>query len=489
MQHLSSHIQHFSNTKILCIGDIMLDCFISGKVDRVSPEAPVSIFSPKDEKYMLGGAGNVLANIISLGAEATFLGYVGNDDNGKHIISLLSKIGCKSKILKVKNHPTILKTRLIANNNHILRVDKEEILSYDKEILLKAQKPLEAAIKNSDIVLLSDYAKGTFTDESTPFIINLCNKHNKKVFIDPKGSDYTKYKGATLIKPNLKEFGQATGLSLDPKSEDFNDKIKKASLKFFNDYKIENIIITLSEHGMILLSNSDNNIVKIPTVAKEVFDVSGAGDTSLATLGVSTAANANIEDAMKLANIASGIVVGKLGTATTTKQELENAINSKNPNDIKHKKIITAKQASEISQSLQKQGKTVGFTNGCFDLMHLGHLHSFIEAKSNCDILFVGINSDKSVKKYKGEDRPIQDEKTRSLLVSSLEYVDYVIVFDDDTALSLIEEIKPNIIAKEGYEIENWPEAKKVISYGGKAITLPKLDGYSTSSTILKMKD
>ena len=230
--------------------------------------------------------------------------------------------------------------------------------------------------------------------------------------------------------------------------------------------------------------------LQIPTVAKEVYDVSGAGDTSMATLGAAIGSEMSIKDAMKLANNASGIVVGKIGTATVSASELMESVSENGTDDDwkQKRKIITAARAKQIAENLRARGKVVGFTNGCFDCCHLGHLYSFIQAKKNCDVLFVGMNSDASVKRNKGPERPIQDEKTRAFLLASLEMVDYVIVFDDDTALPLIDEIRPDIIAKEGYKIENWPEAQRVISYGGRAIELQRLDGYSTSKLFEKIR-
>lgn len=491
MQHFLSYLTRFSDINVLCIGDIMLDCFVYGRIDRISPEAPVPVFAQQSEKYMLGGAGNVINNLVALGVSAQYLGFVGDDEYGKQIDSLLADIDCSKKLFKIKGHPTSLKTRLIASNNHVLRLDREEPLVHHESILLKVRKLLEKRIQAADIVLLSDYAKGTLTEKSTPYIIELCQQYNKKVLIDPKGADYGKYRGATLVKPNLKEFSQATQMSFDPKAPDFVEQVKKGARLLFERDGILNLLITLSEHGMIFVpSNDADQVIQIPTEAKFVFDVSGAGDTSLSMLGVAIAAGAEMKDAMALANVASGIVIGKLGTATVTRDEIKQQLASKSPSHLDlGKKIVSSLQAAQMAQKLKSQGQTVGFTNGCFDLMHMGHLHSFAEAKKCCDALFVGVNSDQSVKRYKGESRPIQDEQTRATLIAALEYVDYVVVFDDDNALPLIEAIKPQVIAKEGYAIADWPEAQYVESYGGKAVTLPRLEGYSSSNTISKLKD
>lgn len=491
MNQFYSYLDRFRNTKVTVIGDIMLDRFLYGTVERISPEAPVPIFRLDHEEVMLGGAGNVAANLASLGCKPTFLGFVGLDTNGKLVTSLLKNAGSHSHLYRLKNHPTIIKTRFIANHNHLLRADAEKLLPFVPELLPKFSKLVKQAIKMTDIVLLSDYNKGIFNQETTQMIINLCNKFNIPVIVDPKGNDYSKYRGATLIKPNIKEFFDATGIKLNPDSPQFDDELKQGADIFLKQYGIKNIIVTLSEYGMAYISCENKNfIVKIPTEAKEVFDVSGAGDTSLATLGIALGAKAPIAEAMQLANIASGIVVGKLGTATVSFNELKAKLATKKCESQCHRtnKIISLSDAKPIIDELKKRGKKIGFTNGCFDLLHLGHLSSLQQAKNVCDILIVGVNSDDSIKKYKGADRPIQDQNTRSTLLASLELVDYVIVFSEDNACHIVEELRPDVIAKEGYTIDNWPEAQKVVSYGGEAIILERIEGYSTSQLVAKCK-
>ena len=489
---LSSYIDRFSSVRALVIGDIMLDKFEYGKVERISPEAPVPIFRFSHEKKMLGGAGNVVANLVTLGCKTTFIGIVGKDDNGATIANLLRKVGAHSHLLKLDNYPTIVKTRLIAGNNHLLRADQEEIMPVVTELLPIFKKILTQAIKNVDIVLVSDYNKGLLTPITTQIIIDICNHYNKAVLVDPKGTDYSKYKGATLIKPNLKEFSEATKMKYNPLATDFQEKVKIGAELLFSKYCIKNILVTLSEHGMVYIPSKNlDELKQIPTEAKEVFDVSGAGDTSLATLGASIGANIPIKDAMKLANLASGIVVGKLGTATVSAEELKIALSNKEtPEDgwKQKRKIITLKQAEDIVTKLKENKKIIGFTNGCFDCCHLGHLNSFMQAKKLCDILIVAVNSDASIKRYKGESRPFQDEKTRALLLASLEFIDYVIVFEEDSPLHIVDKLKPDVVAKEGYPLDKWPEGRLAISYGGKAITLNRLEGYSTSNLVSKMK-
>lgn len=484
------NFEELKHQNILCIGDIMLDKFVYGKVNRISPEAPVQVFEYKEAKEMLGGCGNVVANLVSLGCNANYIGIVGDDENGKKISKLLNKINCHYHLLKLDSLRTIVKTRIIANHNHILRIDKEEQLPIIEDLIPKFKKILDRAIKNADIVILSDYAKGVLTDFTTPMIIDICDKYHKRVIVDPKGDNYKKYRGAFFVKPNLKEFLEATDKKIDINKKNYKNEIIKSAKKLFSETGIQNLLITLSEHGMVYISsNKPNNIIHMPTMAKEVFDVSGAGDTTIAAFTAALSLDCDIETAMQFANIAAGIAVGKLGTACVSKEEMSielNSLSSKNKFSQKSK-IITLEQAKIISKNLKDKGYAIGFTNGCFDLLHLGHLHSFVGAKQNCDYLFVGLNSDSSIKRLKGDSRPIQDEKTRSYLLASLEFIDYIVIFDDDTAMPLIDAIRPDIIAKEGYKIEDWPEAQKVIEYGGKAISLDRLEGYSTSNSVKKI--
>lgn len=483
-------LDKFKNLTVLCIGDIMLDRFCYGEVERISPEAPVPIFKILKEKTMLGGTGNVIANLASLNIKTKYAGVTGNDDSSAEIEKFLSKANCKYSLIKLKNHKTTTKIRMIANNNHLIRADKEDFLILDEKHLKDFEKIVEKEIKNSDIVLVSDYKKGLLTTESTQMIISLCKKHDKKVLVDPKERDFSKYANADIVKPNLKEFELVSGEKFDTRSDDFKLKIKTSALEVMKKYKIKNLLITLSKDGMIFVP-SKGDAIQISAEAKEVFDVSGAGDTSLAVLGASIAAGTTVSDAMKLANLASGIVVGKLGTACVTPDELAIAIDKSNGI---HKlsqvsKIISRKEAVERVKELKEKNKIIGFTNGCFDVMHLGHIHSFASTKNECDVLFVGINSDKSIKRLKGNKYPLQNEKTRSYVVASLEFVDYVVLFDEDTALELVEELRPDVIAKEGYKIENWPEAQKVLSYGGRVIELERVEDYSTSAVLRKIDD
>jgi len=481
------YLNRFSDVKVVVFGDIMLDIFTYGSVDRISPEAPVPIFRVAYDHEMPSGAGNVAANLVSLGCQTTCVGLVGEDAAAKRLADIFQERGCKSILLPLKNHLTTVKTRMIATHNHLLRTDYETPFPDLSPILNQFREIIEQEIAAADIVLLSDYLKGFLTDETTPLIIEACKRLGKPVIVDPKGKDYTKYNGAMLVKPNLKEFQDVTGMMFDPTSEHFQTDIASGAKELFDRYHLSNVIVTLSEHGALHVSAAETSKVTLmPTESQEVFDVSGAGDTVFATLAATLGAGAEMGTALKLANIASGIVVGKLGTACVNIMEIRKHLEQKNNSAAKN--IVSADEIAAILAPLRQQGKTIGFTNGCFDCIHLGHLNSFVQARTECDVLVVGINSDASVKSYKGPDRPIQDEQTRAALVASLKCVDYAVIFNEKTAERLIDIIRPDVVAKEGYTIAQWPETQQVIAYGGRAVVLKRTEGYSTTELIAKAR-
>jgi len=434
----------FSKTKVLVIGDIMLDRFEYGKVERISPEAPVPVFKYQREKTMLGGAGNVVANLRTLGCQTSFLGMVGDDENGHLLEMLLEKTGATSSMLYRQDMPTTIKTRLIAGNNHLLRSDIENPSPMSEENLQEFMGLVKKHVADANIVLLSDYAKGLFSHAVTQAIIEYCNEIKIPVIIDPKGSDYSKYAGAYLVKPNLKEFSEATGRQYFPQNQDFKKAACEGATCLFDKFGIRNILVTLSEHGMIFIPSDDNNgMFQIATVAREVFDVSGAGDTSLATLGAALGSGFSIPHAIELANIASGIVVGKLGTATVTCEELTSALlmcQTDYDTSIT-RKILTAEQAKKRIAEFHANSKTVGYIHGCFDCCNYGHLHTLSEAKHHCDVLVVGLDTPLNCSL-------LQDEKTRLTLLSSLDYVDVVLMTSDLTENAQLELLMPDFIVK-----------------------------------------
>lgn len=383
-----SGLEKLKSINPLVIGDIMLDRFIYGKVERISPEAPVPIFRYDHEKEMLGGAGNVVANITSIGSKCDFLGVIGNDPEGRKISNLLKEIGVHSHLLKLNDYPTILKSRMIAGNNHLLRVDHEKRLPVMTEVLDRFSSILLKAIKGADVVLLSDYNKGIFTAETTRMIIDICRQLNKPVIVDPKGMDYSKYTGATLIKPNLKEFGEATGRKYNPAGSTFHDEVKAGAVQLMEKYDIANLIVTLSEYGMLHISRKDQVITHIFTEAREVYDVSGAGDTTLATLGLAIGSGMKIKDAMRLANKASGIVVGKLGTATVTFEELCNAWSGDHS---KNGSVTNEQNLQDIIARAAGNHQSVTIVSGSFAGLTAEMIEKLSELKQGCDKLLAVI--------------------------------------------------------------------------------------------------
>ena len=479
----------FSKAKVLCVGDIMLDRFVLGDVKRISPEAPVPVFQWITEKRMLGGVGNVAANISSLGATATIVARIGSDAEGEIVNSLLSNCGVESLLFTSTSVPTTQKTRFVAQGNHIMRMDRESIIpisSAEESALIPL---ISSKLPDTDIVVISDYGKGFVTNSFSAKLINLCRTAKKPVYIDPKGADYSKYKGASLIKPNLKELEIACGVKIDPAASNFISHTASCARDLITTNDITSAVVTLSEHGMLYVSAINEEIIHLPTAVHEVSDVSGAGDTTMAALTVARCGGATFREAMSIANVAAGVVVGKVGTAVVSQQELNIALTRDRQDQyMSGNKILSLDELVRLTAQWKSSKLRVGVTNGCFDCIHCGHISSLRQTKAHCDKLIVAINSDASVRRLKGASRPIQDEQTRSQVLANLELVDAVVVFDDDTALHVIENIRPDIVAKDGYPLDKWPEGQFVMSYGGKALVLQHLEGYSTSSIIDRIR-
>lgn len=484
---LTRRIDGFPGARILCAGDMMLDVFEYGDVTRVSPEAPVPVLKKTGERRMPGGAGNVAINLRSLECRVVFAGVTGDDAEGVSLKNYLEHRGVSAGLLAaLEGAATSVKTRFVAGAHHLLRFDEESPLHMPDTFVRQWLERVIPRIAEADLVLLSDYGKGLFDERTAQGLIRACRRAGKPVIVDPKLPDWTIYRGATLVKPNLKEFEAVSGESFHPGEAGFKEKAQKAGQALCARFHLGSILATLSEHGMIHIpSHPGEPVIHIPTEAREVYDVSGAGDTSLAALGASLAAGAPIREAMKIANAASGIVVGKFGTASVTRDELKEQLEH---NFRPASAVLTAGQAAELADRLRAQGRTVGFTNGCFDLLHPGHLESFRRARELCDALIVGLNSDASVRRLKGAGRPINPEAARAAMLTALKAVDYVVIFDDDTALPLVEQIRPDVIAKEGYAPDQWPEGRFVASYGGRAVALPRVEGFSTTSLLERLK-
>lgn len=479
----------FKNFHILCLGDLMLDRFVYGVVHRISPEAPIPILKVNRDFLSLGGAGNVARNLSSLGVQTTFVGIVGKDNPGQSVKDLLSDLP-QVKIDLIAEGRTPFKSRFISHSQQLLRVDDEVVAAPSPTTLEAIKETVAKYLPSVQAVILSDYGKGALPPDLCQYVIQLAKKAKVPVIVDPKGQDYSRYFGATLLTPNEKELSEATSYPLTTEED-----VLQAMVDLKAKHGLESLLVTRGQKGMVLLSSSgkspnekgNDTFLHIPTQAREVFDVSGAGDTVVATLCAAISAGHSLDAAAKLANTAAGIVVGKVGTATINADELAAAVMNAEP--LSFSKIMSLEEAKNRTHLWRRQGLTVGFTNGCFDLLHLGHLHSLEQAKKTCDRLIVGLNRDQSIKRLKGESRPIQEEAVRAEVLAALEYVDGVVLFEEDTPLRLIETLLPDVLCKGAdYTVDKVVGADVVQLNGGRVHLIDLKPGYSTTATVTKMK-
>ena len=463
--------------KILVIGDLMIDHYLWGKCERISPEAPIPIVNVDNENTVLGGAGNVVNNLIALGAQTDVLSVIGDCEIANELETLLSKINVSTNyLIKEKGRISSKKSRIISSQQQVIRFDRES----DNDINTESQQTLidqyKKILSQYDIVLLSDYGKGVLTDSLTSQLIKEANTLGIKVLVDPKGVNYSKYSNAYLLTPNKKEASLATNIDIVD-----NSSLLAAITKLIEKCSLDISLITLSEDGVAIF---DNDLRVHPTVAREVYDVTGAGDTVLAALGFALSCNYDIDQAVEFANLAAGVVVGKIGSSTATIDEIIDYKSSLHQSS-SEEHIKTQKEINVLSSKLKENGKKLVFTNGCFDILHAGHVRYLETAKSFGDILMVGVNSDESVKNLKGKTRPINNQQDRALLIASLEAVDYVVIFNEDTPYELIKTIKPHTLVKGGDY-----EGQKVV--GQDLVTELKLvnfiEGKSTTNTIEKIQ-
>ena len=462
---------------ILVIGDLIVDHYLWGDCDRISPEAPVQIVNIKSENTILGGAGNVVNNLKSLGANADILGVIGDCEVSNELIKLLSEINVSSKhLIKEKNRISSKKCRIISAQQQVVRYDRESTEEITIQSQHKILKLFRSVIKNYDVVLLSDYGKGVLSHDLTQSLIKISNANHKKILVDPKGKDFSKYKGAYLLTPNKKEASEATKINVNS-----NKNIEAAIKNLKKDCDLTVSLITLSDQGVAIF---DNKLRIHPTAAIEVFDVTGAGDTVLASLGFAIACNIEIDEAVKFANLASGVVVGKIGSATVTYEEIDQYRSSLN-NTSSQELIKTWKEMAVISDTLRNQNKKIVFTNGCFDILHIGHIKYLEEAKKHGDVLVLGLNSDNSIKKLKGKNRPINIQSDRAHILASIKVVDYVVLFDDETPLKLIKLIMPDTLVKGGDYIGKHVAGQEIVK---ELKLINYIDGKSTSEIINKIQ-
>ncbi|MGJ0378298.1 D-glycero-beta-D-manno-heptose-7-phosphate kinase [Aliarcobacter cryaerophilus] len=463
---------------ILVIGDLMIDHYLWGSCDRISPEAPVQVVNVKKESSVLGGAGNVINNLVTLGSVVDVISVIGNDSVANELKSLLEKIDVPTSNLVVENNrKTSKKSRLIASQQQVLRYDMESIDDINENSHKQIIQTLEKNIDKYSSIILSDYGKGVLTTNLTKEIIKIANKNNIKVLVDPKGKDYSKYKGSYTLTPNKKEAMEATNIDIKDESS-LIEALK--SLKTQCELKVS--LITLSEQGIAIF---DDELTIKPTVAREVYDVTGAGDTVIASIAFALGNNLDIKDSIYFANLAAGVVVGKIGSATTTLDEIyEYEYSLHKSNSTSH--IKTFDEIKTLSSKLHSQGKKIVFTNGCFDILHVGHVKYLEVAKSYGDVLILGLNADSSVRKLKGSSRPINSQDDRAYILASLESVDYVVIFEEETPYELIKLIKPHVLVKggdyEGKEVvgQEIADELKLVQF---------VDGKSTTNTIKRINE
>ncbi len=463
--------------KLLVIGDLMIDHYLWGSCERISPEAPVQVVNVKSESAVLGGAGNVINNLNALGAQVDVISVIGGCEISEELKELLADIRVDTQyLITQKDRITSKKSRIIASQQQVVRYDRESTDEISSESQKEILTTFKSIIADYDAVLLSDYGKGVLTNELTKSLISIANESNKKVLVDPKGLDYSKYKGAYLLTPNKKEASEATQIIIKDETS-----LTQAITQLKTQCDLDVSLITLSEQGVAIF---DDELRTHPTVAREVFDVTGAGDTVLASLGFALACEYGIDDAVEFSNLAAGVVVGKIGSATATLNEIieyESSLNKSTSDE----HIKTLNEITALSEELKARSKKIIFTNGCFDILHAGHVRYLETAKSYGDVLILGLNSDKSVTALKGDGRPINTQMDRAYILAALEAVDYVVVFDEDTPYDLIKAVKPHILVKggdyKGKEVvgQDIADELKLVQF---------VDGKSTTRTIAKIQ-
>jgi D-beta-D-heptose 7-phosphate kinase/D-beta-D-heptose 1-phosphate adenosyltransferase len=482
MLGLEKLLAEIAGQTVLCIGDVMLDDFVYGDVSRISPEAPAPVISVRREDLVLGGAGNVARNIAALGARCIFLGVVGDDPSAHTLQAALAECpGIEPQLIVDPARPTTRKLRFVSEHHstHLLRADWELAKPVDAAIEAALIERAVAALPRAGAVILSDYAKGVLTAPLIRAIVDEATKRGTPVIVDPKGRDFSIYRGATAITPNKRELAEATRHSVAG-----NADIAVAAAELRSIVASEAVLVTLSEDGLMLLAG-DAPAVHIPANPVKVRDVSGAGDTVAAVLAVLLAIGADFELAARAANAAASVVIGKRGTAVVTAPELRARMLPRAALASEEKIIFDAAVLDERLDDWRRQDLRIGFTNGCFDLLHPGHIKVLAEARAACDRLVVGLNSDASVRRIKGEGRPIQPEYARAEMLAAMEAVDLIVVFEEDTPLQLIQRVKPNVLVKGGdYQREQVVGHDVVEAGGGQILLIDLVPGFSTSEMV-----
>ena len=464
---------------VMVIGDAMLDRYIYGTVERISPEAPIPVVSVEREVAMPGGEGNVVRNLTALGVPVAFVSVIGDDQAGSDLTALVGgQPNVEPWLLVQGSRVTTRKTRYIAQGQQLLRADREECRPVHPKLKERMLRIAGDAMAATNVTVLSDYAKGVLAGDVAPRLIEIARKAGRKVIVDPKGADYSRYAGADIITPNRRELAQAIGMDVSNEAA-----LVAAAVALRDKYGFGAVLVTRSEDGMTLLDA--HGVRHFAAEAPSVFDVSGAGDTVVAVLAAGVAAGLDLALAARLANVAAGIAVGKVGTAVVRDTDLMHALSTHGG---ALRKIMDAEGAQEQVERWRRMGWRVGFTNGCFDLLHPGHVHLLEQARGACDRLVVGLNSDASVQRLKGASRPMNPEAARAAVLASLAAADLVCVFDEDTPETLIGLLKPDLLVKGAdYTVETVVGASIVQAYGGKVMLADLLPGHSTTATVAKI--
>lgn len=479
----ASWIDKWLGRRVFVLGDVMLDRFVYGRVERVSPEAPIPVLKFQSEKSMLGGAANVARNVVALGGKVVLVGVLGQDAEGDLVADrLTAEDGIDGHYVRLAGHPTTVKTRYVSGGQQIMRLDVEQTLELDEAGVAAIVDRFAAVAETIDVVVLSDYAKGVLSPEVIGRVIALARARGVPVVVDPKSRDVTRYAGASVLTPNASE--AAVIAAIDCHDDGAAEQAAKAVLELA---RIEAVVLTRGAQGMTIWDPAEgtNVATHIPTVASEVFDVSGAGDTVVAALALALAGGTSVTTGARIANVAAGIAVGKRGTAVVQARELAKALGGATASG--DPKIVSAEEAAAIVADWKAHGLRVGFANGCFDLLHPGHVELLKKSRAACDRLVVALNTDASVRRLKGETRPVQNERARSIVMAAIDSVDLVTLFGEDTPMRLIEQLKPDILIKgSDYTVETVVGSSFVQSYGGKVVLVPLEIGHSTTSIIAR---
>ncbi len=473
-------IPDFHKCKVVVVGDVMLDIYYWGEVKRISPEAPVPVVRVDYKTNKLGGAANVALNLVKLGCSCSLVGIRGKDLLGELLVRKLNEKGIDTCLVRSKDHITTSKTRIIGRGQQLVRLDDETVKKPDHLATDSLFKYFCRAAEKADAVIISDYGKAVFGGELAQRIIRHCRLKNIPVMVDPKGNDWQRYRGASCITPNWSEFIQAA------EHYQLGGQMKAIAEGLLDTLDLDFLLVTRGAKGMALFSREGKS-VSIHARAREVFDVSGAGDTVIATLAAGRAAGCDMQTAAAMANAAAGVVVGKLGTNPVSADELEQALVTDDL--VGGGKIKNMEQACAAIADWKSRGKKIVFTNGCFDLLHVGHVRLLEEAAAKGDVLVVGVNSDESVRRLKGPSRPIIGQDQRAALLAGIKAVDLVVIFEEDTPIDLIRHFKPHVLVKGGdYTVDTVVGHELVKSWGGNIELVPLVGGVSTSQVIASVR-